>query len=127
MHSFGVSKDPKTPEFAFNNRHSAPEHLYWYCLTKESSELDSVCDVLDPDDARHRGKDAMIRSSRNWDQRLVLRQAMAELTRAAEAVDWLSRDSVTSISLLEASRAIHNALVVLEELSSSSNERVRPG
>jgi len=52
---------------------------------------------------------------------------MAELTRAAEAVDWLSRDSVTSISLLEASRAIHNALVVLEELSSSSNERVRPG
>jgi len=55
MHSFGVSKDPKTPEFAFNNRHSAPEHLYWYCLTKESSELDSVCDVLDPDDAEERG------------------------------------------------------------------------
>lgn len=68
----------------------------------------------------------MIRSTRQLNPRVVLDQAVAELTSAAESIDRLYHDSVSSIALLDASRAIHNALIVLSDLSGSSDNAHLP-
>lgn len=67
----------------------------------------------------------MTSSKRHLDPSQVLHQAMAELASASEAVDWLSHNFVSSIALLDASRVLHNALIVLGDLSSSWDDGLK--
>jgi len=68
----------------------------------------------------------MIRSTLRSVRRAMLRQAMTDLTATAATVDSLCATSSPSMSLLEASRAIHNALVALEDWSGASNDDLHP-
>jgi len=56
----------------------------------------------------------------------VLAEAVAELINVAAVVDKLCDTSSPSMGLLEASRAIHNALVVLADVSGSPDTKALP-
>ena len=60
------------------------------------------------------------------DPRVVLAEAVAELTNVAAVVDKLCGTSGPSMALLEASRTVHNALVALADVSGSLDTKAQP-
>jgi len=81
--------------------------------------------VLDPGGANH-GEDDVSALAGRGDPRVVLAEAVAELINVAAVVDKLCDTSSPSMGLLEASRAIHHALVVLADVSGSPDTKALP-